>query len=88
MKIIKKVLSKQEIIDQNISSWPIWEKEKSQFDWFYDSTEHCLILEGKVFVKTATEEVEINAGDFVTFPKGLACNWRIVENIRKHYKFE
>ncbi|MCX8027948.1 MAG: cupin domain-containing protein [Thermodesulfovibrionales bacterium] len=71
-----------------VSNWPIWTKEVSSFDWYYDSTEECYILEGKVIVETKDgDKVEINKGDFVTFPKGLACHWDIQEPIRKHYNF-
>jgi len=33
----------------NIGSWPIWTKE---FDWYYDETEQCYILEGRAIVET------------------------------------
>lgn len=88
MNIEIKHLSDKEKESLRIDSWPIWEKEISRFDWYYDSTEHCHILEGKVIVETDEGNVEIEAGDFVTFPKGLKCVWDIKENIRKHYKFE
>lgn len=86
IKILK--LTEKEIQNQGIYSWPIWEKEASQFDWYYDSTEHCLILEGEVVVTSELEVVEIKKGDFVTFPKGLACKWDIKKDIKKHYSFE
>lgn len=88
MRIEIRKLTDSEIESKGINNWPIWEKEKSRFDWFYDSTEHCLILEGSVIVETDLETVEIKAGDFVTFPKGLKCVWDIKKDIRKHYRFE
>lgn len=88
MKIEVKKLSSDEIRDMGIYQWPIWTKEKSTFDWYYDSVEKCLFLEGKVIVKTDTEEVEINKGDFVVFPKGLKCQWNVIEPVKKHYNFE
>jgi len=88
MNIEIKHLADQERQSLGIDSWPIWEKEISCFDWYYDSTEHCLIIEGRVIVETDKGSVEIKAGDFVTFPKGLKCVWDIKENIRKHYKFD
>ena len=88
MKIEIKNLSEKEIKEKGITSWSIWEKEISEFDWFYDSTEYCYILEGEVTVKTDYEEVTIKAGDFVKFPKGLECTWNITKAIRKHYDFE
>ncbi len=76
------------IENRKIRSWPIWEKEVSKFDWHYDSTEECLVLEGHVIVETPDgKKVEFGAGDFVTFPQGLSCVWEIKEPIRKHYNF-
>jgi len=81
-------LSKDQINEMGINNWPIWTKEVSKFDWFYDSSEQCLILEGKIIVKHNEGELEINSGDFVTFPKGLKCVWNVIEPVRKHYNFE
>ena len=80
-------LTEEQIQAQGIRQWPIWEKEVSTFDWFYDNTEQCLILEGEVIVKTDQGDFEIKAGDFVTFEKGLECFWEIKKEIRKHYNF-
>lgn len=88
MKIEIKRLSDKEKKSLKIDSWPIWEKEVSRFDWFYDLTEYCQILEGEVIVETEDGNVKIKAGDFVTFPKGLKCVWDIKKDIRKHYQFE
>jgi uncharacterized cupin superfamily protein len=88
MKIVVKKLSDEEIQKMGIKSWPIWTKEVSSFDWYYDSQEMCLILEGKATIKTPFEEVEIKKGDYVTFPVGLKCVWNITEPIRKHYNFD
>lgn len=68
--------------------WSVWECAPSQFDWHYDQTEKAYLYEGKVKVKTPSEEVEIKAGDFVTFPKDLGCSWNVIEKVRKVYKFE
>ena len=53
----------------------------------YDVEESCLILEGEVYVTAGSESVEIKSGDFVIFPKGLACVWQVTKPIRKHYQF-
>ena len=64
-----------------------WEKEASRF-WHYDVTEECYILEGGVVVETQDgKKVQFGKGDFVTFPKGLACVWDIKKPVRKHYNF-
>jgi len=41
---------------KGVSSWPIWEKEISRFDWRYDSTEECYLLEGEVVVEAEEGE--------------------------------
>ena len=72
-----------------IESWPIWSKEASVFDWSYDQTEVCYVLEGEVVVTPkGGEPVAIQAGDLVTFPKGMDCTWEIKQDIRKHYMFK
>lgn len=87
IKVEKK--NKEDIKKIGALSWPIWEKEVSRFDWHYDDTEMCYIIEGKVTVKTTDGEVvNFGAGDFVTFPRGLDCVWDIKEPVRKHYNFE
>ncbi len=83
---IKKLDLKQ-LKEKNINSWPIWEKEISQFDWYYESTEECFILEGEIVVYTETKQYEIKSGDFVTFAKGLQCKWEVKKPVRKHYQF-
>ncbi len=89
MKIKVEKLTDEQIEKRGIKSWPIWEKEVSRFDWYYDSIEECLLLEGKVVVETADgEKVEFEKGDFVTFPKGLSCVWDIKETVKKHYNFK
>ena len=35
---------------QEVKSWPIWTKEKSEFPWTYDTQETCYFLEGDVVV--------------------------------------
>ncbi|WP_028486447.1 cupin domain-containing protein [Thiomicrorhabdus chilensis] len=71
-----------------VNNWPIWEKEVSEFPWFYEMEEVCLILQGEVIVTPEKgQPVRIKAGDLVTFPKGMHCRWHITQDIRKHYLF-
>jgi len=74
---------------QTCSHWPIWTCPISIFDWEYDEKETCLILEGKVRIKSpdSKDEVSFAAGDLVIFPKGLKCIWHVLEPVRKHYNF-
>lgn len=68
--------------------WSTWTKEVSEFPWSYDEKETCLILQGKAEVTTKDgETVSFGAGDFVVFPPGLECTWKITEAIEKKYKF-
>ena len=77
-------------LDQiGVYDWPIWEKEASSFPWTYDSNETCYLLKGKVTVTPeGGEPVTIKAGDLVTFPKGMNCQWDIHEAVQKHYRFD
>lgn len=71
-----------------VRSWPIWEKEISEFPWEYDETETCYLLEGEVVVTPERgTPVSFGKGDLVIFSKGLRCNWKINIPVRKHYKF-
>ena len=49
-KVEIKQLSPQALQDRGVFNWPVWQKEVSLFDWYYDSEEHCLVLEGEVEV--------------------------------------
>ncbi len=82
-------LDKDNFEKRGIGKWPIWTKERSRFDWHYDSTEECYILEGSVAVETEDgKTAKFGKGDFVTFPKGLSCTWDIKEPVKKHYNFK
>jgi uncharacterized cupin superfamily protein len=71
-----------------VTSWPIWEKEVSEFPWHYDEMETCYLLEGEVIVTPdGGEPVRFGKGDLVTFPKGVSCTWNVLKPVRKHYKF-
>ena len=71
-----------------VDDWPIWTKEISEFDWEYDKTETCYIVEGEAIVTPENgEAVTIREGDMVTFMKGMKCRWKITEAIEKHYSF-
>jgi len=86
-KIITKKLTEAEIEEKGIRNWPIWTKELSTFDWYYESQEECLILEGHFWVDTEEMVYQFFKGEYIIFPKGLKCKWTIVEPVKKHYKF-
>ncbi|BBP43797.1 cupin domain-containing protein [Thiosulfativibrio zosterae] len=80
--------SQDQLQTLGVFNWPIWEKESSAFDWFYDAEETCYLLEGQVVVSYGKgEAVSFGAGDLVTFPKGLTCRWDIQKAVKKHYQF-
>lgn len=71
-----------------VFDWPVWSKEVSVFDWYYDASETCYLLAGDVEVTTPPgETVRFGAGNLVTFPAGLRCRWQIHAPVRKHYRF-
>jgi len=80
-------LNDQQIKEQGVLSWPIWSCDVSEFDWEYDQKESCLLLEGEVEVKSEFENVRFSAGDFVVFPRGLRCHWKVTSPVKKHYSF-
>lgn len=89
MDINVQKLNQDELKKMGVFSWPVWEKEVSRFDWYYDSVEECYLLSGKAAVETKDGKVvKFGKGDFVTFPKGLSCVWDIKEPVRKHYSFK
>jgi uncharacterized cupin superfamily protein len=87
VKIQVEKLTSEQAAKRGIPSWPVWTKEVSRFDYTYDENESCYFLEGQVTVETADGKVYIQPGDFVTFPRGLACVWDIRQPVKKHYRF-
>jgi uncharacterized cupin superfamily protein len=80
--------SEEKLLKLNVKSWPIWEKEISEFPWEYDETETCYILEGDVVVTPESgTPVRFSKGDLVVLTSGLKCRWKINKAVRKHYKF-
>ena len=87
MNIQINTLTDDEIADRGILSWPLWTCGVSEFDWEYGEQEACLLLEGNVEVESEIETVSFSAGDYVVFPKGLKCRWKVTSPVRKHYNF-
>ena len=85
--IVIKKLSDVEVDNMGILNWPIWTCEVSEFPWKYDVEESCLILKGEVSVAAGLDTVQIKKGDFIIFPKGLSCIWKVTKPVRKHYQF-
>lgn len=80
--------TEEKLLKLNVRSWPIWEKEVSEFAWEYDEPETCYILEGDVIVTPDNgAPVSFGKGDLVVFSAGLRCRWKISKAVRKHYRF-
>ena len=74
--------------DLGVRQWDIWEKEVSEFPWSYDEQEVCFFLEGEVIVTPKNgKSVRFGKGDLVTFPAGMSCTWKVLQPVRKHYRF-
>ncbi|HOK38023.1 MAG: cupin domain-containing protein [Bacteroidales bacterium] len=80
-------LTPEELKHKDVFSWPTWEKEISEFEWYYDVEEHCYFIEGEVEVITKDGVYKIQKGDYVIFPQGLSCTWRVLKPVYKHYRF-
>jgi len=80
--------SEGRLADLGVREWPIWTKEVSTFDWFYDAEETCYFLEGEVVVTPKdVAPVAMGKGDLVIFPVGMECIWEVRKPVRKHYTF-
>lgn len=81
---------RQETLNQlGVKKWPIWTKDISEFSWFYESSETCYFLEGEAEVTPQNgEPVRFGKGDLVVFPKGMSCVWKVLKDVKKHYKFD
>ena len=85
MQIIVRKPTEAEIAD--FYKKPTWGCEVSQFDWYYDDREQCILTEGEVTVEYNGTSVSFSAGDFVEFPRGLSCVWKVTKPVKKHYQF-
>ncbi len=82
-------MTKTEMEQKGINSWPIWTCPISEFPWEYEAQESCYLLEGEVEVTVDTgENFSFGAGDFVVFTQGLKCTWKVLKPVRKHYTFD
>ena len=70
----------------DFKSWQVWTCGVSEFNWKYTEEEHCFIIEGKIVVSYANQKINIFSGDYVVFPKGLKCYWKVLEPVKKYYR--
>lgn len=85
MDIFVRKATDEEIV--KMKSHPTWSCEVSEFDWHYDSEEHCLLLEGEVTVEHDGKTTSFGAGDYVVLPQGMDCVWKVSKAVKKHYFF-
>ncbi len=71
-----------------VYDWPVWSKEVSEFPWTYKEQESCYIIRGRIVVTPdGGEPQEFKRGDFITFPQGMSCHWKVLEAVEKYYRF-
>lgn len=86
-KILAKEMTLEEAREMGIDKWARWSCEPSTFDWTYMQQEAAYIFEGEVVVTADGEDVLINSGMMVSFPKGLNCTWHIKKAVKKAYTY-
>ncbi len=80
---------RKDLQQRGVFDWPTWTCEPSEFPWEFADAETCYFLEGDVTVTpVGGEPVRLGEGDLVTFPKGMACVWKVHTPVRKHYTFD
>lgn len=71
-----------------VTQWPIWNKEPCSFDYNQEKTESFYVVEGNATLSTQDgNSVNISSGDLVTVQNGQLVSWEIHQAIQKHFKF-
>ena len=82
------------LADMKVTEWPTWTTAGSEKykvgvvspEKVYDTNELSYIISGSMeIIPKDGEAVLVQAGDFVTFPENFACNWKVIEEINKHW---
>jgi len=90
----------KEEFKETAMNWPLWDSRthpqtpaksgKFHFDYNGDyETERVLIMCGKATLSPTdgADPITIEKGDQVFFHKGFACNWHVLEPMKKHYAY-
>jgi mannose-6-phosphate isomerase-like protein (cupin superfamily) len=87
--------TEEQLKELDVENWPTWttagnpkyEVGKTAPLKVYDCNELSYIISGKMEIipQETGEPVLVQAGDFVTFPDGFPCQWRVLEEINKHW---
>lgn len=71
--------------DKRISSG-LWECTPGRFTWDFTWDEFVHVHVGHVVVTTEDgRRIELRAGDFAAFPRGLKTEWQVLERVRKTF---
>jgi uncharacterized cupin superfamily protein len=77
------------LLTLEVSKWPTWKKEVSEFPWTFPEQEIAYIVEGEcVITPTGGKPVKFGKGDLVTFPAGMTAHWKVNKLLHKHYQLE
>lgn len=64
----------------------LWKHGRAQFDYVFPGDETFEVLEGRVRITiTDGNTVELKPGDIVSFAKGQASSWEILEPLKKFF---
>jgi homoserine kinase type II len=87
--------TEEQLKEMDVANWPTWStKGNAKYAVgqtaplkVYDTNELSYIISGKMEIipEETGEPVLVQAGDFVTFPEGFPCQWRVLEEINKHW---
>ncbi|HEY9694588.1 MAG TPA: cupin domain-containing protein [Oculatellaceae cyanobacterium] len=87
--VVENQPSQETLAQLGVLKRQIWQKEVSEFSWYYDTQETCYFLTGDVIVTPeGGQPVRMGKGDLVTFPAGMSCTWQILSDVKKHYLFD
>lgn len=71
--------------DQRVSSG-LWECTPGRFTWEFVWDEFVHVHAGHVIVTTEDgQRIELRAGDFAMFPRGMKTEWEVLERVRKTF---
>jgi len=80
-----------EAIVKASTAWDVWDSkgDPTKFPFEYPVEERVLIICGKAELTPddGSEPFTIEAGDAVRFHVGFACNWKVLEPMKKYFQY-
>ncbi len=62
----------------------VWQCSEGKFNWYYNSDETVLILEGSIVLESDTmSPTRYSAGDVIFFKDGARAKWHVEGHVRK-----